>query len=149
MKALLLLGLLALVACRAREPQTVVFVCDHGSAKSVVAAALFNAAAARDHLPFRAVARGVAPDAEIPPALARALASDGLAPPAPRPIALAPADRTAARVVYIGDGALPASEQWRDVPPVGRDYAAARDELRARVAGLIAQLRSADTRSTE
>jgi arsenate reductase (thioredoxin) len=147
MKALLLL---ALVACRAREPQTVVFVCDHGSAKSVVAAALFNAAAARDRLPYRAVARGVAPDTEIPPALARALAGDGLAPPAPRPIAFAPADRTAARVVYIGDGALPAATaRWRGVPPVGRDYAAARDELRARVAGLIAQLRSADTRSTE
>src|SRR5688572_249911 len=47
---------------------TVLFVCEHGSAKSVVAAAHFNRIAADRGLPFRAISRGTAPDPEMAPA---------------------------------------------------------------------------------
>jgi hypothetical protein len=49
-----------------QQPATVVFVCLHGSVKSVMAAAHFNRIAKERQLPFVAVARGVDPDREIP-----------------------------------------------------------------------------------
>ena len=39
----------------------VVFVCEHGAAKSVVATAYFNKLAAERNLPFRATFRGTVP----------------------------------------------------------------------------------------
>jgi protein-tyrosine-phosphatase len=50
-----------------KQGQTVVFVCEHGSAKSVVAAANFNRLAGERGLGLRAVSRGTDPDAEIAP----------------------------------------------------------------------------------
>ena len=41
--------------------KAVVFVCEHGAAKSVVATAYFNTLAAERGLPFRATFRGTAP----------------------------------------------------------------------------------------
>ena len=45
-----------------RQPATIVFVCLHGSVKSVMAAAHFNRIAKERQLPFVAVARGVDPE---------------------------------------------------------------------------------------
>src|SRR3954447_1387630 len=59
-------------------PSTIVFVCEHGSAKSVVAAAHFNRLAAEARLPFRAVSRGVKPDAEVAVGVKAGLAADGI-----------------------------------------------------------------------
>src|ERR1700716_3028298 len=60
------------------EPPTVVFVCEHGSAKSVIAAAHFNRLAESKGLPYRAISRGVHPDAEIPGNIKAGLSADGL-----------------------------------------------------------------------
>jgi len=38
-----------------------VFICEHGAAKSVIAAAYFNKLAAERHLNFHAIARGLTP----------------------------------------------------------------------------------------
>ena len=54
----------------AAKPETVVFVCEHGSAKSVIAAAHFNHLAAEKGLPYRAIARGCAPQ-KVRPAASR------------------------------------------------------------------------------
>jgi chromate transporter len=93
-------GLLGVLAVRApaigADPtRTVVFVCEHGSAKSVVAASLFDRMAKERGLPVRAISRGTTPDASVP---ARASSSgsascstrsdldpDGSRPPAVRP----------------------------------------------------------------
>src|SRR5258708_5547845 len=59
-------------------PHTIVFVCEHGSAKSVIATAHFNRLAKEQGLPYRAITRGTQPDAEIPAYIRRGLTSDGL-----------------------------------------------------------------------
>ncbi len=65
----LLVILAALMTAPKPEPVgTILFVCEHGSAKSVVAAAHFNRIAAARGLPFRAISRGTVPDAEMAPA---------------------------------------------------------------------------------
>ena len=58
----------------------VVFVCEHGAAKSILAATYFNQLAERSGLPVRAVARGTAPEAEVPRAVVEGLKRDGFAP---------------------------------------------------------------------
>ena len=50
---------------------TVLFVCEHGSAKSTVAAAHFDRLAAERGLAARAISRGTSPDAELAPAARR------------------------------------------------------------------------------
>src|SRR5690242_15420164 len=48
------------------QTETILFVCEHGSAKSVIAAAHFKRLAEQRGLPHRAIARGINPDPEIP-----------------------------------------------------------------------------------
>ena len=60
-----------------RGPGAVVFVCEHGSVKSMIAALWFNRLASERGLRFQAVSRGVDPDASIPDAVANNLRNDG------------------------------------------------------------------------
>src|SRR5215471_2722365 len=81
--ASLLLGTSAVSAQTTDPPRgasaaTVVFVCEHGSAKSVIAAAHFNRLAAARGLPYHAVARGTNPDPEVAAGVVNGLVADGL-----------------------------------------------------------------------
>jgi hypothetical protein len=126
-----------------RRPR-VLFVCLHGAAKSVVAAAHLRRLAAARGLDLEAVSAGTEPDAELTPAAAKGLAAEGLAarPARPRPLTLH--DRaTATRVVTFGctveAGAAPA-ERWDDVPAVSDGYGPARDRIVARLERLVDDL---------
>ena len=124
----------------------VLFVCEHGSAKSVVAAAHFNRLAGERGLEVRAVSRGTDPDEVIAPGAATGLRADGLEPGEPTPRKLSQADVSGAvRVVtfcellavYVSAAQV---ERWEDVPPVSEDYAKARDAMLVRVRRLLDQL---------
>jgi protein-tyrosine-phosphatase len=134
--------------CRAEArtpaPPRVLFVCLHGAAKSVVAAAHFRRLAAARGLAVDAVAAGTEPDAELAAGAVKGLAGEGLraAPGRPRPVTLHDLD-TASRVVSFGCDLTPPRgqtvEQW-DVPTVSDGYAAARDRIVANVERLVASL---------
>jgi protein-tyrosine-phosphatase len=120
------------------------FVCLHGAAKSVIAAAHFRRLAAARGLVIDAVAAGTEPDRELAPGAVKGLAGDGLraTPGRPRPVTLYDLDR-AVRVVTFGCEVAPAHgqpiEQW-DVPAVSDGYEAARDRIVANVERLVAGL---------
>ena len=127
----------------------VLFICEHGNVKSVMAASYFNAMARERRLPHRAAARGTAPDSEsVPAPIAHALRADGFDVSDFRPAPVSQSDvRFAARIVTIGTQAPPKLDagrvqidQWNDVPPASVDYPAARDALQAHVARLIEEL---------
>jgi arsenate reductase len=125
--------------------RVVVFVCEHGSAKSIVAAAYFDKLAAERGLSLHAIARGTHPDEQIAPAAAHGLAADGLAAGG-RPTRLVKSDTTQAiRIVAFCD--LPADladrpvEHWQ-VPAVSEDYRAARDAIVKNVSQLLDDLKS-------
>ena len=126
----------------------VVFVCDHGSVKSLMAASLFDQAAARRGLRVRALSRGVNPDAAVPPAIATAMGQDGFNVANFRPQALSDRDVAGAvRVVAIGvdlsehDGQVRAPiASWNGVPPASVDYARARDDLARRIEALLDEM---------
>jgi arsenate reductase (thioredoxin) len=122
----------------------VLFVCLHGSAKSLIAAEYFNRLAAARGLGARAVSAGLEPDDAIPPRVAQGLRDDGVEVGDRRPGRPMPADvEDAAIVVTFGCdlGELAASatriDRWDDVPAVSEDFKRARDVIVARVAGLL------------
>jgi protein-tyrosine-phosphatase len=131
---------------------TVVFVCEHGAAKSVIAAAYFNRLATEHGLPFRAVSRGTKPDETIPAGVRAGLASDGLDVSTWRPTAVSDQDiRQAAQVVSLATD-LPARKpfvktkllEWNDIPSVSENYEAARTAIVVQVKQLVENLSKAE-----
>jgi arsenate reductase (thioredoxin) len=125
----------------------VLFVCEHGAAKSVIAAEHLRRLAAERGVALDRRAAGLVPDAEFPPHVVAGLLADGLEVPRGRPRALAPDDLAAAGcIVSMGCdlGALPTpgAERWDDLPLVSDGYGPARDAIVARVSTLLARLPS-------
>lgn len=161
------LRLLAVVTCVAgagqaqgrpivatRDSQTVVFVCEHGTVKSVVAMALFATLARERHLPVRAVSRGTAPDADIPTVVRAGLRRDRLALDGFTPARFTESDLTGALAVISFDqpsvadlvaGRVPTSA-WDSLPAVSANYDVARDAIRRRVTRLVDSLATVRTR---
>jgi arsenate reductase (thioredoxin) len=131
-----------------KQGPVVVFVCEHGSAKSVVAAAHFNNLARERNLKVRAISRGTNPDEEIAPKAAEGLKADGLAAGPEKPKRLSKAD-VAKAVRVIAFCQLPRAysktafvEQWNDVPPLSEDYNKAREAIAEHIRRLLDELRS-------
>ena len=144
-------ALFALLACgrNAGGPvakQRVVFVCEHGGAKSVVAAALFNARASARNLPFRAESRGVVPDPHLAAAAVAGLRTDGLSPDREVPLRVGRADVDSAILVVAIDPLPPdlangaRVEAWDAIPPISVDYSASRDAMLLRIDALLDEL---------
>jgi protein-tyrosine-phosphatase len=129
---------------------TVLFVCLHGAAKSVLGAAYFQRLADERGVKLRAEFVGTEPEPELAPRVARELSADGIDLGGRRPRALTPADvTTASRVVSFGCdlGKLAGDrkvERWDDVPNVSDGYEAARDAIVKRLPELLARVSRAD-----
>jgi protein-tyrosine-phosphatase len=130
---------------KAHDAPVVLFVCEHGAAKSVVAAAHFNRIAEEKGLAVRAIARGTDPDPEMNPLAVKGLAADGL-PLSGKPQKVTPQEVTGARrAVALGcdlEKVAPNAkiEQWDDIPPMGQDYPAARKVIVDHIRELLAEL---------
>ena len=126
--------------------RTVLFVCEHGSAKSVIAAAHFERLAAGAGLDVHAISRGTDPDATFPPNAINGLTRDGLRPNDESPRRLTREElQGAIRIVTFC--ALPDSysyhgplERWEDIPAVSDDYDTARRAIVQRVEMLVERL---------
>lgn len=110
----------------------IVFVCEHGAAKSVIAAAHFNKLAFEKNLGIRAIARGTNPDLEFSPGIIAALRDEGLTPTESIPQKLSLAEIESAQQI-VSFCELPGEyrnrntvKQWDDVPPVNENYEIAR-----------------------
>ncbi len=127
------------------EPErTIVFVCLHGAAKSVVAAAYAQRLAEARGLNIRATAAGIDPEPEVPPPVVDALLTEGIDVRRHRPRAVTRGELAGAwRVVSFGcdlghvapPGLTPV--RWDDIPPVSEGFEAARDALVARIGRLL------------
>jgi arsenate reductase (thioredoxin) len=125
----------------------VVFVCEHGSSKSLVAAALFNRMAEQRGLSQRAISRAVSSksvDSQVPARLIQNMSGDGFHVETFQPQALTASEAAgAARVVVINyDDDVDAAanvpvERWGGVPPAGTDYENAKKSMGARIETLL------------
>ena len=128
----------------------IVFVCEHGAARSVIAAAWFNKLAAEQHLAFRAVARGVTPQDDSSASTVAGLRRDGVEFPSdkPRGFTKAEADSAAAVVTFYPlplamrpDRPVPTFE----VPAPGDGYDQSRNAILVHVRALLDELRAQRT----
>ena len=150
---LLLLSAFAVPAQKTESQQeinssTIVFVCEHGSARSVIAASHFNRLASEKGLTYRAVSRGKNPDTTIPATIKDALATDGLDVSTWKPKAVTEEDmRKAGRVVTLGielPSAKPTATdrllEWSDIPAMSQSYDAVRKVIVQHVTELVQTL---------
>jgi hypothetical protein len=126
---------------------TVLFVCQHGAAKSVLAAACFQRLADARGARVRALAAGTEPDPELAPAVVRALLAEGIDLRGERPRPLLAADVASARRVVSfgpevrspGPSALPVL-RWDDVPALSEDFERGRAAILARLPALLEEV---------
>jgi protein-tyrosine-phosphatase len=120
----------------------IIFVCEHGAAKSILAAAHFNRLAEASNSSLRAIARAIYPDSELSPITVAGLQGDGLLPTesAPQKLTLTEVE-AAERIIAFCE--LPeehqnkaAIERWDDIPPVSENY----DKARAAILGHLDHL---------
>jgi arsenate reductase len=151
--ALALSGISPALSAQARptsvpDSQTVVFVCEHGTVKSVVALAYFRLLAQQRHLPIRAISRGTAPDSAVPGLVRDGLRRDGLALGPFTPSRFTLNDLASAIAVISFDqpgvagmvgGRVPTA-RWDGLPAVSENYPIARDSIMRRVARLVDSL---------
>jgi len=127
----------------AMSERTILFVCLHGAAKSVIAASHCQRLANETGVTIRATFAGTEPDPEIAPAAARGLLSEGIDVRDQSTHRVTPEElRNAWRVVSFGcdlEALAPGVrvERWDNVPAVTENYRAARDVIVARLPRLV------------
>jgi protein-tyrosine-phosphatase len=124
--------------------RSVLFVCLHGAAKSVLAAADLRRLATERGIDVSAESAGTEPDPEIAPGVVAALRAEGIDLGGRRPRPVTAADTAGAdRVVTFGcdlGAAMPAAvpvERWDDVPAVSENLPAARAAIRRHLDHLL------------
>lgn len=127
----------------------VLFVCQHGAAKSVIASEHLRRLADERGLAIHSSSAGVEPDDAIPPHVVAGLASDGFDVEGRRPDTLRQGMLADADVVvsFGCDVVLPHDDgrarrlvQWDDVPAVSEGYDTARNAIIKRLDSLVRQI---------
>jgi protein-tyrosine-phosphatase len=141
-----LLALAALAVAQSvppAPPPMIIFVCEHGAAKSLIAAAYFNKIAVERGLAARADFRGVDPQDDLSVRAVAGLKADGLIVPGGKPTAIAGGDVAAATHVFAIGCTLPAmatrsgkAQSWDDVPD-DQGYGPMRDAIVRHVRALV------------
>ena len=150
-----LLPLLAATTLPAQQesktaPPKIVFVCEHGAAKSVIAAKELEKLARERGISIQAVSRGTTPDPDIPLHVRTGLKADGIEIGTMKPVQVKPEDlRDAARVISFGPDISPVAgqmvrvEDWSATPDVSGNFPAARDYIVKRLQTLLDQIAEA------
>ena len=137
------------------EAVDVLFVCQHGAAKSVIAARQLVALAQARGLSLKASAAGVEPDEVIPPHVTAGLREDGVDDQEAPPQAVTREMLENARIVVSFGCDLSALAgdstrivQWSGVPAVSDGYDAARTEIVSRLHAILDEAEQLPGRST-
>lgn len=153
----LTLSLLAItIPCVAQQSKAaarpkVVFVCEHGSAKSVMAAAEFERLAKQKGVAFEIISRGTVPDAEVAAPIRQHLLADGMDIGSAKPSKVSAKDlEGATTVVTFGpdlSSLMPKGAKlldWSATPSPGKDYQTARDYIVRQLGTLVEIIQKAE-----
>jgi arsenate reductase len=129
------------------DPGRVVFVCEHGSVKSLIAMVYFNRSAQQRGLSYRAVARGTAPEPVVPRPVQEGLHAAGFDVSEFVPQLFKASDVNNASLVVSFDqdientvGGRARHLSWDNLPGVLANYARGRDEIVRHVDALLDEL---------
>jgi arsenate reductase len=136
-----------LAASSPHESPRVVFVCEHGSVKSLIAMEYFNRRVQERGLAYRAVARGTAPEPIVPSSVRDGLRTAGfdVSHIVPRLFEVSDVEDASLVVSFDQDIAKIVDGKarhlaWDDLPGVLADYARGRDEIVRHVDALVDDL---------
>jgi arsenate reductase len=146
MKAASFLIVFSLVALNVNaQKQKIVFVCEHGAAKSVIAADYFNKLAAERGLNYEAVCRATAPDSTLNPGTRAGLRADNIRQNL-NPQKLVPADTLNVKRIIIFTPvpnnfktAVPI-EDWSSTQNVDGSYQQRKDAIVKKINALLDSL---------
>ena len=131
--------------------ERILFLCPHGAAKSVIAAAYCRQLADQWSVPLHVTSAGTEPDAEVAPAVVALLRAEGIDVADQRPRRVTPEELAAASYIIslgcdLDDLARPGMviEHWDDVPPPSQNLLATRDRIRAHVEQLVVAIKQAE-----
>jgi hypothetical protein len=131
-------------------PRQGVFVCEHGSVKSLIAASYFNQRAKAKGLNVRAIARGVAPEPTVSPVVRDGLRAAGFEVSGYRPEVPAESDVNGATLIVSFDEDVSNTVagrarylQWDNLPGVLSNYARGKDAIVVQVDLLVGELAGA------
>jgi protein-tyrosine-phosphatase len=129
------------------QPITILFMCSHNAAKSVMAAAYCQQMTAEQRLGWRILTAGTEPDDEPSAAVVALLRSEGLAVAAQKPHRVTEAELAAADwIVSMGcdlTGLVPpgtAVVHWDDIPPPSQDLLGAKQAIINHLVAFVNQL---------
>ena len=129
------------------DPGRVVFVCEHGSVTSLIAMLYFNRSAQERGLPYRAVARGTAPEPAVPGPVREGLNAAGFEVSGFVPQLFKASDVDNASLVVSFDqdiektvGGRVRHLRWDNLPGVLANYPRGRDEIVRHVDVLLDEL---------
>jgi arsenate reductase (thioredoxin) len=132
---------------KAKDKSTILFVCEHGAARSTIAALYFNKIAKEKGLKYTAVFRGTDPDTLLTPGTKKGLTEDGFDVSSLKPLLVTSSDINNAFRIVTFDCTLPEKDstlqtvaQWNGIPPISKDYKVARDQIVEKVEALISEL---------
>lgn len=130
-----------------KKTPTILLMCPHGAAKSVLASAYFQRLAKERGLNVHVASAGTEPDASVSPAVAAHLTRQGYTVPVAKPAKVVPEEFASADlIISIGCdlSALPQPRgrliRWDDVPSPSDDFTAADEAIRKRVNDLVEEL---------
>ena len=133
---------------KAKSSPKVVFVCEHGSAKSVMAAAEFERLAKQKGVAFQILSRGANPDVEVDAPIRQHLLADGMDIGLAKPVKVSEKDlQGATRVISFGPELAPLLPKgtkaldWSAMPSPNKDYGVAREYLLKQLDALVVEMR--------
>jgi arsenate reductase (thioredoxin) len=135
-----------IVLAQPNKKTTIVFVCEHGGARSTIASVYFNKMAKEQQLPYESTFRAIIPDSAITKETRNGLEEDGFKVSSLTPAVLNATDVGLNTLLISLDCTIPASYQtyraWNGIPAISTDYSTARNEIIKKLNELINELKN-------
>jgi arsenate reductase (thioredoxin) len=117
------------------QMKKIIFVCEHGAAKSVIAAAYFNKIAKEKNLNWEAISRGTFPDSTLTESTRQGLKGDRIYDPKRVPQKLSLNDTVNAEHIILftplpgGFSTRVPVEDWSSIPNIDAEYISRRNAI--------------------
>jgi arsenate reductase (thioredoxin) len=146
MKTTLLVFATLLIQTIMAQDKKIIFVCEHGAAKSVIAASYFNKMAKERNLSYTAECRGTDPDSEVSKGAKEGLTKDKVFDPNTKPKKLLSSDTANVERIILFTP-LPSdlktnikTENWSNIQNLDADYEKRRDAIVKKINELLDSL---------
>ena len=142
----LCLLLLPVISWGQGNKKTIIFVCEHGGARSTIASVYFNKMVKENHLAYQSIFRGLTPDSVITNETRKGLIADGFETALLSPVRLSAKEINSNTLLISLDCTVPPSytryHTWQGIAPISENYDAARNKILQLLNELVVELKN-------